>query len=218
MRTLIERLPAFLLFALVLLLPRAASADPVVITGGFAETRNPAIVIFAGPSFSLTGGNFVAGSGAEKSFGGASVTVTPGGTVTSLITINIQNQLPFSRFILDGVTYNVSYDGTSLNFVTAPVILPLETTSSDVTLTTPFTMTGLLNTREGSPFNPPLFTTMISGQGVATLTLREGVGGPGTYGVVSIRYDFQPVPEPTTLLLFGAGLAGIIARSRRRST
>ena len=48
--------------------------------------------------------------------------------------------------------------------------------------------------------------------GGSAITAWQGFGGTGTY---SIELDLRPVPEPTTLLLFGTTLAGV-AWARKR--
>jgi hypothetical protein len=65
----------------------------------------------------------------------------------------------------------------------------------------------------------PVFTKALLGSGTASATFIffGGESGP-FFTATDLRYDFdqtEPVPEPTTLLLVGAGTAIVAARRRR---
>ncbi len=57
----------------------------------------------------------------------------------------------------------------------------------------------------------------LLGAGRATLSFAPSTVYPGTFNVTAVRYEFDgasPVPEPTSMLLIGSGLAGLIAALR----
>jgi len=53
----------------------------------------------------------------------------------------------------------------------------------------------------------------LTGSGTATINL---VGGSLAYTRQSVRYDFAPVPEPTTVVLVGSALGLLTAARYRR--
>lgn len=53
-----------------------------------------------------------------------------------------------------------------------------------------------------------------------TCGVQECAKTPGAFRLDSIRYEFDaaaPVPEPTSMLLIGSGLAGLAALRKRRN-
>ncbi|MGZ8842462.1 MAG: PEP-CTERM sorting domain-containing protein [Pyrinomonadaceae bacterium] len=84
----------------------------------------------------------------------------------------------------------------------------------------PFDMVGTINVHPLDDPGSVIFSTEITGSGIATLTLRRPGGNQQAgFAIDTARYDFSPaaVPEPATVILLTTGLAGIVVRKRRRS-
>lgn len=122
---------------------------------------------------------------------------------------------------LDGSHYEQVYWTGRLDFDSEYV-----TAGADVRASAPFHFSGTLSafldeTRTGTP----LFSTELTGAGTVHIRFfRELVSDPSAPGgpwaeVFSVRYEFEdqtPIPEPTTMVLLGSGLAGLVASCRRR--
>jgi hypothetical protein len=114
---------------------------------------------------------------------------------------------------LDGQSYSLGIgedQASALVEFAGSVVLPALVGESAF-VSAPFLFSGFFNPPDG-----PQET--LRGRGTATLFIREAesVGVPGQWEYSSARYEFEPVPEPGTLLLVGGGLAAYAARVRRR--
>jgi hypothetical protein len=79
--------------------------------------------------------------------------------------------------------------------------------------TAPFTMTGFISGTNG--LGQTVFHLELDGVGTAS----AGIAGPPSFAqnqVRSISYTFEPVPEPSTWMLFGSGTAWIVWRRMRQ--
>jgi PEP-CTERM motif len=205
------------LFLIVVFTPALTRADPIVVTGGSVMVSGLA----GGPVFNLTGNNFSATSlgGDSGNFASqkcspcvAGTTLGVGGSFLGLQlggggTANINGML----FTNVGWSGQLSLNGGS---IVVPAAL------DDVTIMVPFTFTANLNGCSGGCLiNPTIFSVELVGSGTATLELNfsgfDQFGNP-IFFFQKATFQFEEVPEPASILLFGGGLALLTAKLRRR--
>ncbi len=115
---------------------------------------------------------------------------------------------------LDGATFphvgTLSSDNQAVVRFIGSAIAP-SFTGDLVSLTTPFVFEGSFSSLGGME--------LLYGSGTATLFLQKAFGEAEglrpAWDVIGARYEFVPSPEPATLLLTAAGLAGLAERRRR---
>ena len=207
---------------LVLLFSTTVRADPVTITTGVVTfTDEPGLFDISGTGFDASFGWFPVRVG-----GGTWFDVCPAGGCApeSVIEWGTRSYVKSPFFDVAGVatvgdtTYPEVYFDVLATFTGPGVTLPGPVDGFQVAqLTAPFTFTGTVtgygdSSRTGSS----LFSLELAGSGNA-VTWFVGQGGRYFHDI-DLDYRFaaaDPIPEPSTIVLLGTGLIGLLRRRRR---
>jgi len=204
-----------------------ARADSFVLTGDEAATGGTILHLFlSGPNFQLLAAAIDAPtapivqgcngpnpctSGATFNLSSPFGALGAGGFTTGTTGRAVVNGTDYGPYKFTGGTVN--WEGSGI----VPTLMDKVAT----TFTLPFTMSGsnIIATRFIPPNDPPdivIFSLSFEASGVATVFLRED------HRPSFVRFDitqgsaqFNPVPEPVTLLLLSTGLAGVALRRYR---
>jgi len=207
-----------LLFAT--LTPSTAQADPIVVTSGSLTVSG----FFQAPNYSFAGQNFsVTAHGGDPGFTGPTSCFPCVGGSLNVNSFFAGTSLGQGTVTINGTTFNNIFIAGTFQFTAASVVVPPPV--SAITLTTPFTFSGLMNgctvQHLSCTSSDIVFTTQLSGSGIAFVELAFFQTSSLTfYQFKSVTYVFSdPVPEPMSLLLLGSGLAALTgARLKRRMT
>jgi hypothetical protein len=227
--------PVLLLTATICLFSRSVAAEPIQIVDGFLRVMNTRGTI------SLVGGErgftlsavVSAQDGVFQPYLHCSLLSPPPclpNTPIDLGAFWVGSSLRDGVVTLDGRTFTGfgganSETSAGVRFMGSALAPPLEV-GDTATVAGPFLFDGTF--LSGEVIDPitgqPLRESLVGG-GTATLSLHR-IGGPGSglppaWGFTASQYQFDPIPvdpipEPGTLMLTGAGLAAIVARRVRR--
>ena len=146
---------------------------------------------------------------------------TPGAMFDLSATMN-PLRFPPGTATVDGRTYDSIFFGGTFNFDAGSVIVPnVPLGGPGVYPTVGFSFDGTLaGYADASLTGTPLFSTGLAGTGIASIGFFNYAGSISADGFSYTFEDANPVPEPSSLLLFASGAAWIASRwrSRRRTT
>jgi hypothetical protein len=207
------------LFA-ALAFPGRATADVIRVTGGALDMGN-----FSG-TLDITGERGFALSSRVDAVSGlywpwmqCNVPSCTPGTEVSLLArwagSALGGSMSFEGRTFDDVGGAISRASASVEFMGSFIAPPM---APSAVVMTPFSFSGLFSVPD--PMGPGSFLHSLVGAGTVTVQLvpnNTSLPGAPAWMVASALYEFSaadPVPEPATLLMVGAGIAAVARRVR----
>jgi hypothetical protein len=204
-----------LIVGVILLSVRPATADPVLITGGYLDmTSTTGSLLLQGEEFMLTGG-VSATDGVFQPW--LQCNLIPSCIPGAMLDLDARwtgSSIRSATVTLHGETFTnvggaTSTTSASVNF-TGSAIAPAFV-GETATLVAPFVFQGQF-THLNASFERLVET--LTGEGTVTVLLRRNAT-LATWNYATAKYEFQPIPEPATVLLTAAGITTLLARRRR---
>jgi hypothetical protein len=219
-------LPISTVLAILWALPVGpVSAAPIVLTSGAVVPFGDIVYTFPFVGMTLEGPGFVLSNDGNESpsfdpraFPGTFCPVPPCPTAIVNLSLNVPLSGPFP-FPYDQITYGGrSYVATygNVTITTVSTVLGPRPGGEGQLITLPFTLSGGVHGE--SPTAGSIDLGFVGGGRVrADYTNRcfpAGACDISQWTLFAVRYDIEPIPEPTSWLLLGTGFLGYAARRR----
>ncbi len=219
--TVMPILATALLTLVIAAAPRTAAADPIAITSGsLVLTQQGGVLHMEGARGLAVDAR---GVGRASIIECGPITLCAAGSTVTLNAGWVGSDLGGTASI-DGETFTVALGtqttGALSAIFTGSILLPAFAGDEPVSVTAPFNFVGILSYPAPLGTVPPSPVDLI-GRGTATVDLTRTSFRPDGWTVSGVTYvfepfDAEPIPEPTTIILVGSGLAGLVARRRAR--